>query len=317
VKRRNDPKQTLFDWGGPQAPAPAASALPDPIQLAIASPPPSVQRLRWDFVTTFPLPSDDAIHAGVLHETDLHPENLKALHQGHAGKCLAVFKALDTVMDARRHGIDPKTGREPQTHEARERLRKYFSEATTKLEHAFNGLIETYENTFGVEAAVAFAKCIRARYAGIPIEIDSSHQRLATAPSRKRVCVTLPVPKPSPEAIEAGHFGQEDGKPLKPTTAEIRAITERHADKMIDLLDGIRQLERTLGSSQCSDRARVEAETERLNRQVREAIEKYAGSFGKEAAEQLEAYSRRQALLDGTRRQLKYLRPFKMPSQHR
>jgi hypothetical protein len=84
----------------------------------------------------------------------------------------------------------------------------------------------------------------------------------------------------------------EDGKPLKPTAAEVRGITERHAETIIELLDGLREAERHLARG--SDGARVGAEAARLRGEVKSAIDKYAESFGQEAGERLEAYCRRQ-----------------------
>jgi len=86
----------------------------------------------------------------------------------------------------------------------------------------------------------------------------------------------------------------DDGKLLKPSAAEVRAITDRHAEKILELLDGIRELDRTLSAPVCIDRARVEAEVERLKKEMTAAVEKYAASFGEEAAHRLEAYARRQ-----------------------
>jgi hypothetical protein len=84
----------------------------------------------------------------------------------------------------------------------------------------------------------------------------------------------------------------EDGKPLKPTAAEVRAITEHHAETIIELLDGLREAERHLARG--SDSARVGAEVARLRGQVKAAIDKYAESFGQEAGERLDAHCRRQ-----------------------
>jgi hypothetical protein len=117
-------------------------------------------------------------------------------------------------------------------------------------------------------------------------------------PRTPRAAATLPVPKPLPAAISAFHFGKhEDGAPVRPDAAEVRAITENHAERIIDLLEGLREVERSLASPQCSDRARLGAECNRLKDQVRAAVALYAGSFGEEPAARLEAYARRQVLL--------------------
>jgi hypothetical protein len=70
----------------------------------------------------------------------------------------------------------------------------------------------------------------------------------------------LPVPRPLPAAIKAGHFGTDDaGKPINPAPNEVRAIIEQHAEKIISLLGGRRQMERSFTAPQCSDRARAGA----------------------------------------------------------
>ncbi len=53
-------------------------------------------------------------------------------------------------------------------------------------------------------------------------------------------------------------------KPVRPRPAEVRAITEHHAEHMISMLEGLRDLERSLRDSQCSDRARLYHEKDKL-----------------------------------------------------
>src|SRR5258707_143793 len=111
----DDPNQLRIDWSsvatatGPVAikPARSGSSVSTTKRHDVA---PLVQRLPWDFRTTFPQPTDDAIDNGVLDETDLDPENLKSLHENYASQCLSVLAARDKVMDARRKGVDPGTG---------------------------------------------------------------------------------------------------------------------------------------------------------------------------------------------------------------
>ena len=93
-----------------------------------------------------------------------------------------------------------------------------------------------------------------------------------------------------PAAIVACRFGQEeDGKAVRPTAQEVRAITEQLADKLIDLLD-------SLGSTSADAKDIVVA-------QFMAGIAAYGEDFGQHAADQLEAYARRQAGLDpGCRR---------------
>ena len=297
MTRRGDPNQTLINWSNPEtAPVAPAASIPDPVKLAAQALPQLVQYLPWDFKTTFPQPTDEAIDAGFIEQEDCTPENIRSLHEEQANEMLGILRDLDTVMDARRRGIDSTTGKVPRTQVSREHLKRYHQDEPKRLEQYFNILMETYENAFGAEAANAFAKCIRARHAGIPIEIanrmadlDSADRCPTPRPAVKRKSpASLPVPKPLPEAIAAGHFGEEDGKSLKPTAGEVRAITEHHAETIIDLLDGLREAERHLA------RGGDGAQVARLRAEVKAAIDQYAASFGPEAGERLEAHCRRQ-----------------------
>ena len=225
MKLHADPNQTLINWGNPEAPGVvAASSIPDPSKLAAEAPPLLVQRLPWDFITVLPQPTDEAIDAGVVDESDREPANLKSLHEDYACQCLATLKALDTVMDAHRKGVDPDTGKPTRTHAARERLRKYLAEEPGKLEHTFHILIETFENAFGVEAAAAFAKCIRARHAEIPVEIQgrrlelaNTDQPIAGKPAAKAATSLMrrsPTVLPVPNNEAVGQSSPYPGRPL-------------------------------------------------------------------------------------------------------
>lgn len=69
VKLRDDQNQPTIDWASPQAAGlarAAAAGFPDPIKLNAQCPQPLVQRLPWDFSTTFPQPTDEAVDAGAL-----------------------------------------------------------------------------------------------------------------------------------------------------------------------------------------------------------------------------------------------------------
>jgi hypothetical protein len=117
-------------------------------------------------------------------------------------------------------------------------------------------------------------------------------RKLARHASR-RIPARLPVPAPLPSAIAAGRFGQEEnGKPVRPGAHEVREITRRQAEKLIDLLDSIGQ-----ASGSC-----VPGEAIRLQDVFDSALAAYAEDFGQDATDQLEAYVRRQAGLDPTNR---------------
>jgi hypothetical protein len=103
------------------------------------------------------------------------------------------------------------------------------------------------------------------------------------APSKPvRVIARLPVPRPLPEAVKAGDFGRgEDGRCINPSPAEVRAITENHAEQLLLIIQ-----------EGCGADKSRQGE---LARQYDAGIALYAHSFGPAAAERLDVYVRRQA----------------------
>jgi len=317
--RGDDPGQLRIEWStvtgrGPVTatpPLPASGPATDTISAPDTGVSPLVQRLPWDFQSTFPQPTPEAIDAGVVSDEDAAPQNVRAIHEEHARQMLAVLRDLDAVLDARRKGVDPATGKPPRTPGSRERLSKLFANEPARLEHWWQTLMDTYEQAFGPEAADAFGKALRARHAGIPVTAEMPFtatpmpatitedtptqppvRKLARHASR-RIPARLPVPAPLPSAIAAGRFGQEEnGKPVRPGAHEVREITRRQAEKLIDLLDSIGQ-----ASGSC-----VPGEAIRLQDVFDSALAAYAEDFGQDATDQLEAYVRRQAGLDPTNR---------------
>jgi|GEM_PF-6001935 len=103
---------------------------------------------------------------------------------------------------------------------------------------------------------------------------------------RRRAVARLPVPRPLASAVKGRHFGEdEDGKPVRPGACEVREITKRYAEKLIDLIAPLPQMP--------SDHRKTALELQFID-----AIAIYAEDFGLSAALQLEAYVRRQAGLD-------------------
>jgi plasmid stabilization system protein ParE len=180
-----------------------------------------VQVLPWDFRFSFPEPLEEAIIAGKLHEEDAEPENVKSLHDEHARHALVILSDLDAVMDARRRGVDPRTGNAPRTDKQRERLEVLFREEPGRLEHAFGVLMDVYEEAFGPEATDAFRKAIRAWHAGIEVLADHP-----------------PCVPPFPESVRDGVFGvEDDGTPVRLSVEEIETITDRVAEKLLGSAD--------------------------------------------------------------------------------
>jgi len=182
----------------------------------------------------------------------------------------STLAALDQVLDARRRGVDPATGRKPRTYAARERLRKYLVDEPARLEHMFDVLMDTYADAFGRGAADAFRKAIHACRAGVEVigENRAGDSVGAAAGARaSRPSSSLPVPRPLPASVAAGVFGRdESGRSIRPSTNEVRAITDQHAERMVGMDDA----------------------------QLQAAARKYAEDFGNKAAGQLQRYVRRQ-----------------------
>jgi hypothetical protein len=301
--RGDNPGQLQIDWSKDTVGGPVTAQPPSPV-----STPPLVQYLPWDFQSTFPQPTPEAIDAGIISDEDAAPEDLRGIHEEHANEALAVLRDLDRVLDARRRGVDPRNNKPPMLKEAKERLKIFFDTEPGRLERWWQTIMETYEQAFGHEAADAFGKALRARHAGIPVRVGKPGAEMPTPaktvndtpaalpgskPARerphRRIAARLPVPRPLPSAIAAGHFGQDEGgRPIRPGAHEVREITEHHAEKLIETLDSLQQ-----ASGSC-----IPGEATRLRELFDSGIAAYAEDFGHHAAAQLEAYVRRQAGLD-------------------
>jgi hypothetical protein len=186
--------------------------------------------------------------------------------------------------------------------EAKERLQRFFETEPARLERWWQTLMDTYDEVFGPEAADAFGKAIRAWHSGMevtarlpaaPPTANTPTQEPKPAPASTtrhhkshRIVARLPVPKPLPASIAAGHFGQDEDGPVRPRADEVRAITERHAEKLIELLETLAQTHHA-------------AEQDHLQAAFRAALGTYCEDFGQHAADQFEAYVRRRASLDG------------------
>jgi hypothetical protein len=200
----------------------AAEASGIPNSAIRIAPTPLVQILPWDFRTSFPEPLEEAIEAGKLNEDDAVPENLKALHEEHAQHLLTLLSDLDALLDARRRGVDPQTGRVPRTPKQKERLESTFRTEPGRLEREFDVLMDVYEEAFGAGAADAFRKAVRAWHAGMEVITENA-----------------PVLPPLTDAINIGAFGmEEDGNAIHPAAEEIEEITEQLADELLQLTDG-------------------------------------------------------------------------------
>jgi len=125
------------------------------------------------------------------------------------------------LLDAKRRGVDPCTGKAPKTPKQKEALETLFLEEPARLERSFNMLMDAYEDVFGAEAADAFRKAIRAWQAGV--EVIAEHP---------------PSASPLPASVQAGVFGvEEDGTPVEPEPEEVETITDAVANQLLEITD--------------------------------------------------------------------------------
>jgi hypothetical protein len=287
MKRGKDSRQLMIDWTAATAPVPvtpAASEPPAPPEPATPAgsfdPFSPVQILPWDFETSFPPILPDAIDAGILTEEDNESEALAALHAEHGKALLAALSDLDKMHDARRQGVDPATGKPPRSAKKKQELPEKLSREIERLERWRQTLLDTYEAGFGTVAAEAFDKFIRARHAGIRIIAQPAY---AEPPA---LLPTLPMPRPLPQSVNAGVFGQDENGPVNPSEEEASDITVNHAEMIIELMEAFRRAGE-------SDPIKQE-----LSDQVQQAARKYAGDFGWQAAERLLTYCHRRSVLN-------------------
>ena len=129
---------------------------------------------------------------------------------------------------------------------------------------------------------------------GMTEEVDCNGGARTASRVHRRSPAVLPVPKPLASAIGRGHFGEEENGPIRPSPAEVRAITENHGERLINLLEGLDEVERSLRNSQCTDHARLYREKDRLISAYQGATALYAEDFGEHAALRLDSYVRHQ-----------------------
>jgi hypothetical protein len=282
-----DSGQLMIDWTAATTPVPvtpAASESPAPPEPTMPSgsfdSPSPVQVLPWNFETHFPPVLPDAVDAGVLTEEDSEPEALAALHAEQGRVLLAALSDLDKTHEARRQSIDPATGQAPRSEKKKQELPEKLSGEIERLERWWQTLLDTYEAGFGIAAVEAFDKFIRARHAGIPIIVQPSYaEPPALAP-------TLPRPRPLPQSVNAGVFGQDEEGPVNPSEEEVMDITINHAEMIMELMEAFR------GASQ------PDPTNQNLSDQVQEAARKYAEDFGWLAGEKLLTYCHRRVVLN-------------------
>lgn len=109
---------------------------------------------------------------------------------------------------------------------------------------------------------------------------------------KRKSPAVLPVPKPLDEAIGKGNFGEGEHGPIRPAAVEVRAITEQHAERLIEILSSLRDVEGRLLKTTGSSRPSLIQEKDKWLSAYQGGIALYAEDFGEPAAKRLDAYVR-------------------------
>jgi hypothetical protein len=288
------------------------------------TPPPDVNhrpvmRLRWDFRTRFPEVLPEVVDAGVMAAEDAAPESVEAIHQEHGRKMLDTLAELDAANDERRIASSKQASPKSDRLDKPTRLERWYAsllgvyedwfgkeaadafDRTVRAWHAHIEVVVDRESPTSSDAtpipsiALPQSDWQSPDLPAVTIDLLPSAPLLPLiSPTRqlpdlttRRIIARLPVPKPLPAAVLASHFGTDErGKPINPSADEVYAITNEHAEKLIDLIQSLPAPGRP-GRSAIED-------------QITAGIAKYAGDFGEHAAQRLEAHCRRQVRLQET-----------------
>jgi hypothetical protein len=239
--------------------------------------------LPWDFKRTFPRPLEAAIDAGKIDPSDAEPENLATIHDEHAREALALLSEIDALSDAKVHGVDPKTGKKPRTEKQRIALERLYAEEPTRLQHAFDVLMDVYAEVFGDEAGLAFRQAVTCWHAGVTVVAPvSTPKGTVQLPPELLGEAGLPVSRPLWTAIQSAAFGAEleTGEPVEPSDEEIIAITESAAAKLAAAVDpdgNVSQSYQALMQAYRNDFGDAAART--LNAFVRRRVARESGTY--------------------------------------
>ena len=332
---RPDPRQLPIDWAAavtPTASTPATKPTPVPTDPTPV-PAPLVERLPWDFATTFPPPLPEAVDGGTVDEADA--EQPAALHEAYGTQMRAALAQLDAAADAARRKVDPATGKRPRSHAARERLDRYLAAEPERLRRWFDILVGTYGAAFGSDAADAFARAVRARHAGVDVVADgrrgppsaaeplpvSPHPRMtARSPGRGPAASAFVGSDEVPSGLARRKLLERRPrspieamgrlrvpKPLPEAIAAARfgrdeqgRVAHPDADEVwaITQLTVERVVDQVAGLAEAERRGLGAAEVATRQAQIRAGLQDYAEDFGQAAAERLLAYAYAQAKRD-------------------
>ena len=294
---------------GPRTQSTASSSAPLPLPTANHQP---VMRLRWDFRTLFPQVLPEVVDAGLMAAEDTSPQSVEAIHIEHGHKMLGALAELDAAKNERRVTAAKGKHRTSDRIDKPTRLERWYAsllgvyeewfgreaaEAFDRAVRAWHAHIEVVVDRDAATSsdATLIPSIAQPRWEShdspaavnelepcVPRQLLIPQTRRLSDLTRQRIIARMPVPKPLPAAVAAGHFGTDDrGDAINPSADEVFAITDDHAEKLIDLI-------RSLPAPGHSGRASIED-------QITAGIAKFAEDFGEHAAQRLEAYCRRQA----------------------
>ena len=324
-----DVHQLQLNWHTPQCQNQQLQSPADDTGTTLAGKP--LLRLRWDFRTRFPQPTDDAINEGFLQPENTEPENLAALHSAHANRMLATLSDIDALADAARLGVDPTTGKPPAGDVGLQRLEAARHTEPGRLKRWYESLLGAYRDWFGNEAANAFDKAVRAWHARVEVVVENglaaTNPALPSDPPHRQPVSVVVEPAELPDAgapALSALIAEDSTVPMLPAPRESvvnetigviarlpvpRPLPEAVATGDFGRGDDGRPInpspaevrEITVSHAEALVDLIVQAQRadsnqrQRFKEQYLSGIAAYSSSFGERAAAQLDAYVRRQA----------------------
>ncbi len=208
------------------------------------------------------------------------------MHDELARQCFSVMADLDALREASKRGINPLTGKAPRTAKQRANLDALLRDEPQRLKRELDETMDAYATAFGDEAAKAFRQTIDEWHQSGDLNRDCPCDPPVVD---YRDTDGLPVGVPTPDAVGGGAFGHDGaGELVSPKEEEATEITDSLAEEL-------RKILHLTGDCGC-EKGRVQTvAADELRRRYAESLKKYETDFGAEAAQQLDAWVRREA----------------------
>lgn len=268
---------------------------------------------KWDFLNTFPNPRGDAVQAGLFGMDELTGDQIRGIHIERAAECFSLLVELTRINEARLTRVDPRTGSKPRTANTRKRLDEFLNSEPRRLTRDFNHLMAVYEDGFGEDAAKAFRMHLLSAHPkayleqvgdpeyeepiatvitpppdpGMGAETDLEHRADNQTSSSEN---PLPTPRPLPEAMGRGAFGRDEDGVVDPSEEEVEEITQRHGEKLIEVLERLQQTDDRLLRMNGGD-AHLLCEREGIHSEYMAALSAYGEDFGSDSRMRLDAWA--------------------------